>query len=276
MLRSGSRIAGTTTMTERRRTARHGRQAATAVAASCAAVPGTTNRGSSARPTANGTPATPGTTISASVSRGRCTYKGAKAHIRLNRRSCRTAEDRCSKESREFRGAVDVLGRGQPVLLLPIWPSFARPALVRRAEEHARAVSLWKPFDLAALQRRPRRVIGLQRHPRQIAGAGRREHGFGPVPDAELAQDALDVELDRAFEYVELARNFLVRFPSREHDGDLALPRREGIAGKRHDGRRRLVDRQQSMTVVGAQRTRRDIEFARHDERQSVPQHARP
>src|SRR5262245_66026605 len=74
----------------------------------------------------------------------------------------------------------------------PNLPTFARPALVCRAEEHASAVSLWNPFDLAALQCKLRRVIGLQRHPRQIAGASRREHGFGPVPDAELAQDALD------------------------------------------------------------------------------------
>src|SRR5262245_1932260 len=55
-------------------------------------------------------------------------------------------------------------------------------------------------------------TLGPQRHPRQIAGAGGCQHGFGPVPDAELAQDAFDVELDRAFEHVELARNFLVRF----------------------------------------------------------------
>src|SRR5215475_15669540 len=194
MLRSGSRIAGTTTTAERRRTARHGRQAATALAASCAAVPGTTNRGSSARPTANGTCPPAGTTMSASGSRGRCTYK-EQAHIRLNRRSCRTLEDRCSKESCERRGALSRCARKRMTCAFaPNLPSFARPVLVRRAEEHARAVSLWKPFDLAALQRRPRRVIGLQRHPRQIAGAGRREHGFGPVPDAELAQDTLDVE----------------------------------------------------------------------------------
>ena len=56
---SGRRIAGTTTTTGRRPTARHGR-AATAVAASSAAVPGTTVRVSSARRTAAGTPPTSG------------------------------------------------------------------------------------------------------------------------------------------------------------------------------------------------------------------------
>jgi formylglycine-generating enzyme required for sulfatase activity len=52
-------------------TARRGRPVATAVAASCGAVAGTTNRRPSARPTATGTPATAGTTISVSGSGGR-------------------------------------------------------------------------------------------------------------------------------------------------------------------------------------------------------------
>src|SRR5262245_5650274 len=82
---SGSRIAITTTTTERRRTARCGGEA-TAVTVSCAAVPGTTNRGTSAQPTAADTPATAGTTTSASAWRGRCRGHNSSGHISVRPR----------------------------------------------------------------------------------------------------------------------------------------------------------------------------------------------
>ena len=76
---NGCRIAITITTTERPRTARHG-PVAIAVAASFAAVPGTTIHGSSARPTAAGSPPTTGTTW-ASVSGGRLPLKSLPLYL---------------------------------------------------------------------------------------------------------------------------------------------------------------------------------------------------
>jgi formylglycine-generating enzyme required for sulfatase activity len=63
---SGARMSGTTITTARPRTAPHGWKAGMIIGVSSAAVPGTSFRGSSARPTATGAPPTSGSTTSAS------------------------------------------------------------------------------------------------------------------------------------------------------------------------------------------------------------------
>ena len=63
---SGARMSGTTATDARRRTDRPGSRAAMQVAVWSAAVPGTTFRRSSARPSASGSPPTTGATTSAS------------------------------------------------------------------------------------------------------------------------------------------------------------------------------------------------------------------
>ena len=63
-------IAGTTVIRERRMTAAPGREG-TVMATCCAAVPGTTTRGTSARPTASGTAPETATATSGSVLPGR-------------------------------------------------------------------------------------------------------------------------------------------------------------------------------------------------------------
>jgi hypothetical protein len=70
MCGNGQKTVGTMTTLERPRMARLGHPAAV-VTVSFAAVPGTSIRGSSARPSASGTPPTAGTTSLGSVSGGR-------------------------------------------------------------------------------------------------------------------------------------------------------------------------------------------------------------
>src|SRR5215467_1987816 len=105
---------------------------------------------------------------------------------------------------------------------------------------------------------------------RQIAGAGGCEDSRRPILDAELAKDPADVELDSTFKQLELARNFLVGFPLRKHDGNFALARRKIVARRQHHFWRRLFGRQLCVAILSAKGAGGNIEFARHYQRQSM------